>query len=122
MRGPFRFSGVMLGSGDPTGSESSTPGNSGRPGSMRATGTDEARAHSSRSAHREVKGQNDTPQRIMLTFEVPDVAEAFAELQRHGATVVAEPNRPEDDEGFWLATLADPDGNFVQLATPWSNG
>jgi predicted enzyme related to lactoylglutathione lyase len=70
-------------------------------------------------AHSEVKGNNDAPQRIMLTVEVRDVAAAFEELTRHGATVVAEPYRPDADHGFWLATVADPDGNYVQLATPW---
>ena len=120
----MRFSGVMLGSDDPTKLGEFYSRVLGAPGFHEGdwygwtTG-----AQLMIGAHSEVKGKNETPQRIMLTLEVPDVAEAFDELQRHGATVVAKPYRPEDDEeGFWLATLADPDGNFVQLATPWSNG
>ncbi len=29
---------------------------------------------------------------------------------------------PEGEiEGFWIATLADPDGNYFQLMTPWED-
>ena len=69
--------------------------------------------------HSEVHGMNDVPQRIMLTLEVDDVKAAFAEITSHGATVVADPYLPDNGEGMWLATVADPDGNYVQLMTPW---
>ena len=37
-----------------------------------------------------------------------------------GATVVQEPYSPGDDGAMKLATLADPDGNYFQLSTPWN--
>jgi predicted enzyme related to lactoylglutathione lyase len=69
--------------------------------------------------HSEVHGTSETPQRIMLSFEVDDVKAAFDQIAGYGATVIAEPYRP--DEGFdnWLATFADPDGNYFQLMSPW---
>ena len=70
--------------------------------------------------HSDVHGKNLAPERVMLTFEVGDVLESFATLRTFGATVVAEPYQPDGGEGSWLATLEDPDGNYVQLATPWT--
>jgi predicted enzyme related to lactoylglutathione lyase len=120
----MRFSGVMMGSEDPTALGAFYSRVLGAPqfhdGDWYGWSTG---AHLMIGPHSEVQGRNTRPERIMLTLEVPDVAEAFAELKSHGATPVAEPYRPEDDdEGFWLATVEDPDGNYVQLATPWSNG
>jgi predicted enzyme related to lactoylglutathione lyase len=47
------------------------------------------------------------------------VKATFDKLKALGAEVVAEPYRPQDNgEDFWLATLADPEGNYFQLATP----
>ena len=72
-------------------------------------------------AHNEVHGKNATPQRIMLSIEVDDVKASFDKALTLGAKVVAEPYRPEaDDENFWLATLEDIDGNYFQLAPPWT--
>ena len=34
-----------------------------------------------------------------------------------GATVVAEPYRPDENSEMWIATFADPDGNYFQLAS-----
>jgi predicted enzyme related to lactoylglutathione lyase len=70
--------------------------------------------------HSEVKGQNNTPGRIMATFETDDVKGEFERMKGLGATVVAEPYTPrEGDDTMLLATLADPDGNYFQLASPW---
>lgn len=69
--------------------------------------------------HSEVHGTSENPQRLMIMFEVDDVKATFDELKGRGAEVVAEPYRPQDnEEDFWLATLADPEGNYFQLATP----
>lgn len=72
--------------------------------------------------HSEVKGRNDSPGRIMLNFETPDVQAEFDRIKDLGAEVVAEPYQPGGEsapEGeFWLATFADPDGNYFQLASP----
>lgn len=70
-------------------------------------------------AHSEVHGKNATPQRMMVMFEVPDVNEAFARLVGLKTKVIAEPYKPEPDREMWLATLEDPDGNYLQLVTPW---
>ncbi len=71
-------------------------------------------------AHSEVKGKNEMPQRIMLTLEVPDVKAAFEEITGYGARVIAEPYQPDEKSEMWLATVADPDGNYLQLTKPWS--
>jgi predicted enzyme related to lactoylglutathione lyase len=69
--------------------------------------------------HSEVKGANSMPGRIMANFETPDVQGEFDRITALGATVEQEPYRPGPAGGeMWLATLADPDGNFFQLASP----
>jgi predicted enzyme related to lactoylglutathione lyase len=72
--------------------------------------------------HSEVKGRNETPGRIILNFETPDVKGEFERIKGLGATIVAEPYQPGGDVemagDMWLATFEDPDGNFFQLATP----
>ena len=70
--------------------------------------------------HSEVTGRNDTPGRIILNFETPDVAAEFDRIKGLGATVKQEPYQPgEATTGeFWLATFEDPDGNYFQLASP----
>lgn len=65
--------------------------------------------------HSEVTGKAKEPQRIILNLETKAVKEEFERL-KPSATVVKEPY--EMGVG-WIATLADPDGNFVQLMTPW---
>jgi predicted enzyme related to lactoylglutathione lyase len=69
--------------------------------------------------HSEVHGKNEHPQRMMIMLEVDDVKATFDELKGIGADAVAEPYRPQEgEENFWLATLADPEGNYFQLASP----
>jgi predicted enzyme related to lactoylglutathione lyase len=70
-------------------------------------------------AHSDVSGHNKLPQRIMLMLEVPDVTQAFKEITAMGAKVVAEPYHPQENSEMMLATVEDPDGNYVQLAPPW---
>ena len=67
--------------------------------------------------HSEVKGRNTQPGRIMFNLATPDVTGEFERIKALGAEVVAEPYSPGD--GMLLATFADPDGNYFQLATPW---
>lgn len=71
--------------------------------------------------HSEVKGKNKTPGRIMIGFETKDVKAEFARIKELGGEVVAEPYNPGEDKSLWLATIADPDGNYLQLASPWEN-
>lgn len=68
--------------------------------------------------HSEVVGQAKEPQRIMLNFETTEVKEEFERMRDAGATVIKE---PYEMGGAWIATLADPDGNYFQLMTPWDN-
>lgn len=66
--------------------------------------------------HSEVKGKASEPQRMILNFETAEVKEEFERIKKLGATVIKE---PYELSGAWIATLADPDGNFFQLMTPW---
>src|SRR5436190_22288794 len=69
--------------------------------------------------HSEVKGSNEMPGRIIVNFETPDVKGEFNRIKALGATVQHEPYQPGPAGGeMWLATLADPDGNYFQLASP----
>jgi len=69
-------------------------------------------------AHSEVKGKAKEPQRVIFNFETKEVKEEFEKMKKAGATVVKE---PYEMGGSWIATLADPDGNYFQLMTPWEN-
>ena len=66
--------------------------------------------------HSEVKGASREPSRIILNLETKQVKEEFERLKNLRATIVKE---PYEMGGGWVATLADPDGNYVQLVTPW---
>ena len=66
--------------------------------------------------HSEVKGAAKEPQRVIFNFETKEVKENFARIKGLGAKVVSE---PYEMQGMWIATFADPDGNYFQLMTPW---
>jgi predicted enzyme related to lactoylglutathione lyase len=68
--------------------------------------------------HSEVKGRNETPGRIILNFETPDVQGEFERIKGLGVTVVREPYQPDGAPDMWLATFEDADGNYFQLASP----
>ncbi len=69
--------------------------------------------------HSEVKGKASEPQRVMIAFEEPDVQSAFDKLIAAGASEIARPNNPDPgNNAFWQATVADPEGNYLQLASP----
>ena len=65
--------------------------------------------------HSEMGGQARDPGRIMFNFETSQVKEEFERMKVSGATVIRE---PYEMGGGWIATLADPDGNYFQLVTP----
>ncbi len=69
--------------------------------------------------HSEVAGKNNEPGRIILNYATDDVQGEFERIKATGAEVVAEPYQPGGAGGMWLATFADADGNYFQLATPW---
>lgn len=67
--------------------------------------------------HSEAKGKSKNPERIILNFETTEVKEEFERIKNiKGAEVIKE---PYEMQGAWIATLADPDGNYFQLMTPW---
>jgi predicted enzyme related to lactoylglutathione lyase len=65
--------------------------------------------------HSDIQGSAKEPARIMLNYETSQVKEEFARIKAAGATVIRE---PYEMGGGWIATLADPEGNFFQLVTP----
>lgn len=68
--------------------------------------------------HDKVKGPNRTPERIIFNFETTDVEGEFARMIRKGAEEIKKPYHPDEAEEMLLATLADIDGNYFQLASP----
>jgi predicted enzyme related to lactoylglutathione lyase len=57
----------------------------------------------------------------MIVIESEDVKTDFNEFKDAGATIVAEPYQPDEKQpDIWLATVADPDNNYIQISTPWS--
>jgi predicted enzyme related to lactoylglutathione lyase len=65
--------------------------------------------------HSEMTGPAKEPGRVLLNFETSQVREEFERIKAFGAGVVRE---PYEMGGGWIATLADPDGNYFQLVTP----
>ena len=65
--------------------------------------------------HSEMGGSTKDPGRVMFNFETTTVKEEFERMRAAGATVIRE---PYEIGGGWVATLADPDGNYFQLVTP----
>lgn len=68
--------------------------------------------------HDKVKGKSKNPERIIFNFETSNVKKEFERVKELGAKVVAQPYHPGEEPSMWLATLADPDGNYFQLASP----
>lgn len=68
--------------------------------------------------HDKVTGKNPNSERIMFNFETTDVEKEFERIKGLGATVIAEPYHPGEAENGWIATFADPDGNYFQIASP----
>jgi predicted enzyme related to lactoylglutathione lyase len=65
--------------------------------------------------HSQMAGKAKDPGRVMINFETSHVKEEFERIKALGAAVIHEPYSMEDG---WIATLADPDGNYFQLITP----
>jgi predicted enzyme related to lactoylglutathione lyase len=65
--------------------------------------------------HSEMGGKTKDPGRVMLNFETSQVKEEFERIKALGAAVI---RAPYEMGGGWIATLADPDGNYFQLVSP----
>jgi len=70
--------------------------------------------------HDQVKGSNAEPGRIIWNIESEDVKADFDRLKGAGAVVVREPYQPGEAPDAWIATFADPDGNYFQLMSAMS--
>ena len=68
--------------------------------------------------HSEMIGKSKDPGRVIFNLETKDVKGEFERIKKSGAVVVKE---PYEMQGAWIATFADPDGNYFQLMTPWEN-
>ena len=53
----------------------------------------------------------------IINFNTTDVKSEFERVKLLGAKVIAEPYQPDEDPNSWVATLADPDGNYFQITT-----
>lgn len=121
----MKLSGIMIGSEDPKALGEFYTKILGKPGWQQdewyGFGTGEGSLMV--GPHSEVKGTNQTPGRLIVNFETNDLQSEFTRIKDVGAKVIAKPYQPskEDSPDGWLATFADPDGNYFQLATPWKN-
>ena len=79
-------------------------------------GWQEGNTHLTIGEHSKVKGKAKEPERIILNFETKKVKEEFKRIKALGTKVI---QVPYEMEGGWIASFADPDGNFFQLMTPW---
>jgi predicted enzyme related to lactoylglutathione lyase len=75
--------------------------------------------------HDQVHGKNAQPGRLIWNIESDDVQGDFDRFKAAGAIVVREPYKfeapdfPSEAPEMWISTLADPDDNYFQLATPF---
>lgn len=69
--------------------------------------------------HDKVHGKSPNPERLLFNFEAQDFD---AQCQRikgiEGVSVIREPYSPGENTTMKIATFADPDGNYFQVATP----
>ncbi len=68
--------------------------------------------------HDKVHGKSTNPERTIINFETKDVEKEFERIKKLGAKVIAKPYHPMEEQKMLLATFADPDGNYFQLASP----
>lgn len=72
--------------------------------------------------HDKMQGETKDPGRVMFNLETKDVKQEFERIKNiKGVKIIAEPYTMEGWEGSWIATLADPDGNYFQLMPPWDD-
>jgi len=68
--------------------------------------------------HDKIKGENKTPERMLINFETEDVKGDFERIKGEGAKIIKEPYNPGEGEDMSIATFADPDDNYFQLTSP----
>ena len=62
--------------------------------------------------HSEVRGRATEPARHIVGFETDDIQGDCARLKSAGVEFIEEPNQ---QDGLWIATFKDPEGNLLQL-------
>ncbi len=65
--------------------------------------------------HSAMVGKAKDSGRVMFNLETPKVKEEFERIKALGGAVIKAPYAMGDG---WIATLADPDGNYFQLMSP----
>lgn len=65
--------------------------------------------------HSEMGGNTKDPGRVMINFETSQVQQEFDRIKGLGGSVIRAPYQMGE---AWIATLADPDGNYFQLMNP----
>lgn len=68
------------------------------------------------TVHSEVRGPAADPVRCLLNLGVDDIEAVARRIRAAGGTFVRPPS--QERWGGWIATLVDPDGNYVQLMQP----
>ena len=63
--------------------------------------------------HSDVKGKNKDPKRFMFNLEVDDIKREVARLKKAGVKLIQDTYHIQ--EYGYVATFADPDGNYFQL-------
>lgn len=72
--------------------------------------------------HDKVKGKSKNPERYMINYSIPEKMfkkEVDRVKKIKGAKLIQKPYRPDEEGSMWIATFADPDGNYFQIVTPW---
>jgi len=72
------------------------------------------------TVHSEVQGATREPARYLLNLGVDAIEPVAARIAAGGGTFVREPSK--EPWGGYVATLVDPDGNYVQLMQPAPTG
>ena len=76
-------------------------------------GDDERKGWLGIGTHSEVRGRASDPYRHMIALGTVDVQAEYSRLKDSGVEFIEEPT--DYGNGFWIATLKDPEGNIVQL-------
>jgi predicted enzyme related to lactoylglutathione lyase len=64
--------------------------------------------------HSEARGRASDPHRHMIALGTSEIQAEYDRLRASGVDFIEEPT--DYGDGFWVATLKDPEGNLVQLS------
>ena len=71
--------------------------------------------------HDKVSSKNSQPERFTANYEVSQdkFQDEFKRIKGIGVKVIQKPYQHDEEQEMWVATFADPDGNYFQLVTHW---